>query len=80
MTELAIPVAPDGYLHLNPEDTEEYKKTHQFTNIDGVDSFPFIYLKVSSMERIYIKIKNNEHIVLKNGLKTLVRNRKKNSK
>lgn len=73
-------VPPDGFLQLTPEDTIEYKKTHLHELIDTVEFFPFIYFRVSNMERIFLKIKKNEHIVMKNGVKTLVRNRKKSVK
>jgi hypothetical protein len=48
---------PDGFLQYPPDQIEEMQKLYEWRDIDGIISFPFHYLRVSNMERIYIPIK-----------------------
>lgn len=48
---------PDGYLQYQADQIEEMKIRYEWTEIDGMVSFPFHYLKISFNERIYLPIK-----------------------
>ncbi len=62
-------IKPDGFLQFPDELIESYKKIWKWEESDDITKFPFIYYRVSSIERIYINIKHNEEIVEENGSK-----------
>jgi hypothetical protein len=58
---------PDGYLQYHETEIEAMKLIYEWMDIDGVVSFPFKYLRVSNMERIYVPIKRKRKYIKKNN-------------